>query len=63
MDRSAWIDAFVTQMRRRGVHAEAWRLVDRAEELYDSWSDYPPALVAIVEEQFTFADDELPSTC
>ena len=61
MDKFAWIEAFVTQMRRRGAQTEAWRLVDRAEELYDSWSDYHPALVAMVERQFSFAGDAMPA--
>jgi len=61
VDKFAWIEAFVTQMRQGDAQTEAWRLVDRAEELYDSWSDYHPALVAMVERQFSFADDAMPA--
>ncbi len=51
LDKFAWIDAFVMRMNGLGVRAEPWQLVDMAEDLYETWREYHPALVAKVESQ------------
>jgi hypothetical protein len=57
-DKFAWIDAFVMGMNCLGVSAEPWQLVDMAEDLYETWWEYHPALVAKVERQLGALDDE-----